>query len=138
MKLFQKTIVGGAADPLLFRYIIFRCKWFGIYLHHLMRSDHDRALHDHPWSFITILLSGQYKEHTPQGVTTHRRWSVLVRPCLWLHRLELERPMWTLVFVGRRSRRWGFMTEHGWCWWRTYNYQNNVCEEEILWTGGND
>jgi hypothetical protein len=138
VKLFQKTIIGRPADPLLIRYILFRCRWFGIYLHHLMRSDHDRALHDHPWNFISILLTGEYKEHTAQGVTHHRRGSILIRPAMWLHRFELEHPMWTLVFVGSRLRRWGFMTPLGWCWWRTYNYEQNVCEEEVLWTGGND
>jgi len=26
-----------------------------------MRSDDDRALHDHPWSFASVLIAGAYK-----------------------------------------------------------------------------
>ena len=31
------------------------------------------------------------------------------------HRLELhEGPVWSLVFMGRKVREWGFQTEDGW------------------------
>lgn len=33
-----------------------------IYLHHFIRSDHDRALHDHPWNFESLILWGGYYE----------------------------------------------------------------------------
>lgn len=33
-------------------------------LHHILRSDDDRALHDHPWWYIAIILSGGYWEVT--------------------------------------------------------------------------
>jgi hypothetical protein len=34
-----------------------------LYLHCFLRSDDDRALHDHPWNWATLLLRGEYKEH---------------------------------------------------------------------------
>lgn len=34
-----------------------------VYLHCFLRSDDDRALHDHPWSYVTVLLFGRYEEH---------------------------------------------------------------------------
>jgi hypothetical protein len=37
----------------------------GVKLHHILRSDDDRDLHDHPWSFLSIVLKGGYWEHTP-------------------------------------------------------------------------
>lgn len=41
-------------------------KLFNIYIHKFMRSDDDRALHDHPWAFnISILIWGTYIEHFP-------------------------------------------------------------------------
>jgi hypothetical protein len=38
---------------------------FGLsfYLHIFLRSDDDRALHDHPWDFWSILLVNGYREH---------------------------------------------------------------------------
>lgn len=35
----------------------------GVKLHHILRSDDDRDLHDHPWSFLSIILWGGYWEH---------------------------------------------------------------------------
>lgn len=124
--------------PLLTRYYLIETRWFAIYLHHLHASDEDRALHDHPWSFITILLSGGYFEHYEEpclvadsyhggwmrSTRVARRWrhrfSILRRPALWRHRLELVRPTWTLVLRSRRLREWGFVTDHGWLHWKEY------------------
>jgi hypothetical protein len=136
--LFEERLIGPERDPFMYRYILFRLPFLGVYLHHLMRSDYDRALHDHPWPFMTILLTGSYTEHTPQDTNVYRAGAILFRPALWLHRLSMERPMWTLVFVGRRVRRWGFMLPTGWCWWRKHNPELGICEEEILWTEGSD
>jgi hypothetical protein len=112
---------------LLTRYFLLRTPVFAVYLHHLHVSDEDRALHDHPWSFVTFLLSSGYYEWTPvgQGVgavvrTWRRRFSVLYRPATWQHRLELVKPTWTLVLRFRTVRDWGFITPDGWLDWRSY------------------
>lgn len=78
------------------------------------------VFHDHPWSFLTLILAGGYREHTPRGVTFHGPGELLHRPTPWLHRLELDRPAWTLVFVGPRKRRWGFQTVTGWVHWKDF------------------
>jgi hypothetical protein len=121
-----KQVIGGDCSetrgPLLVRYYILHTRWFGVYLHHLMRSDIERHQHDHPWPFVSILLTGSYVEHTPEGATRRKRGSVLFRPACWIHRLELKQPIWTLVLVGRTCRHWGFHTEHGWLHWREYKY----------------
>jgi hypothetical protein len=110
--------------PLLTRYYLIDTRWFALYLHHLQASDEDRALHDHPWSFVTVLLSGGYYEHVRIGIATVRQWrrrfSVLWRPAEWQHRLELVRPTWTLVLRLRRRREWGFITSRGWLHWKAY------------------
>lgn len=106
--------------PLLVRYYLVRCRWFGIFLHHLTRSDNARDLHDHPWAFVSLLLTGGYYEHTPAGRFWRRRWSLLYRPATWLHCLELERPIWTLVIRGREVRPWGFVTPRGWIGYQQY------------------
>lgn len=109
-----------AQGTLLVRYFLLHTKPFSVFLHHLMRSDEDRALHDHPWSFITILLSGGYWEHTTTERIWRRRFSVLYRPAEWQHRLELERPVWTLVIKFRSRREWGFIMPTGWQRWNEY------------------
>jgi hypothetical protein len=66
MKFFRKRIIHNfKGDPYLVRYTLFSCKWFGVFLHKIMRSDSDRDLHDHPWSFWTFLLAGRYTEDVP-------------------------------------------------------------------------
>lgn len=70
---------------------------FNIYYHVVLRSDDDRALHDHPWFSFSIVLEGGYYEHTIQAGGIHRKvWkgpgSMTFR---WTgsmaHRLELQR-----------------------------------------------
>lgn len=43
----------------------------GVKLHHILRSDDDRDLHDHPWSFLSIVLKGGYFEHRPAICNAH-------------------------------------------------------------------
>jgi hypothetical protein len=106
--------------PLLTRYFLFQTRCVGLYLHCLHSSDEDRALHDHPWSFVTFLFHRGYHEHTPSGRFWRRRFSVLWRPAEWQHRLEVSQPTWTLVLRLRRRREWGFWLPTGWLDWRAY------------------
>ena len=143
----EKVIIGPIDNPLLIRRILFRLPRLGFYLHKLCRSDYDRALHDHPWPFISIILHGSYIEVHDQTIDGnpvhewHGAGSILIRPAEWRHRFILnpdDGPTWTLVIVGRRQRKWGFFLPDGWCWWRKHNSDLGICEDEILWTGGSD
>lgn len=60
-------VIGENVDPYLLRWhLIPRNSFFNIYLHKFMRSDDNRALHDHPWAWnISLILRGQYIEHMP-------------------------------------------------------------------------
>lgn len=54
------------------------------------RSDDDRALHDHPWVNMSILLEGTYTEHTiAQGgvhhATVYREWGFHCDVIGWRH-----------------------------------------------------
>lgn len=146
MKLLRRVVVADDPErgPLLVRYILFRCAGWGVYLHHLLRSDRDRALHDHPWPFVSIVLSGGYYEMHDQTLDgeTRGEWRkpgcVLVRPAEWRHRVVLISPAWTLVIVGRRCRKWGFFLPGGWCWWRKFDPARGICEDRVLWTEGED
>ena len=95
---------------------------FNVYLHKFLKSD-DPIMHDHPWPYITTILSGGYKEHMPvmnnkndntyidiqkirypgyRGVysSTHKHWVEL---------LNNTSNTWTLfISFAKRSRIWGF------------------------------
>ena len=103
---------------------MFWCPWFGGRSHHILRSDADPHLHDHPWSFVSWLLSGPYVEETPEGTAYHKQWSLVHKRAADLHRIILYKPVWTLVFTGPKVRHWGYQTEAGWVPWREYPKQN--------------
>jgi hypothetical protein len=102
--------------------------WPSVYLHHFMRSDDDRALHDHPWAWASLLLHGAYIEHTIDAGGIHRRQlrnvgSLKVAGPRRAHRVELlgELTCWTLFVTGPRVRQWGFhCPDQGWIHFRRF------------------
>jgi hypothetical protein len=113
-------VIGGDEHPYLRRwYVIPRNPLLNIYVHQFLRSDDDRALHDHPWWFVSLIVRGSYLEVTEAGTNRRRAGSIAFRPAEWRHRVQLdsnswvsdgEFPCWTLIVTGRRRRMWGF-----WC-----------------------
>jgi hypothetical protein len=131
-------VVGGEDGqvPYLLRwYVIPRNRRLNIYVHKFLRDDDDRALHDHPWWFLSVVLRGGYVEHTESADyklmmqprtsifdvrSPFWRRSVGFRPATWRHRVVLpwagqrdedgRVPCWTLIVTGRKTRLWGF-----WC-----------------------
>ncbi len=94
----------------------------GLRLHQIFKSDIDRELHCHPWSFISFVLAGGYWEHLSDGSKTwHGPGSVLYRKAETLHRLELPSTAWTFVLRWRKTRSWGFMTSNGWIGWKEFD-----------------
>ena len=115
-------VVGSSKRPYMHRWwLIPRNPVFNVYLHHFLRSDDDRALHDHPWPSLSILLRGSYLEHTIQeGGIHHRRvrraGAIVLRGPRSAHRIELHHgACWTLFLTGPRLRNWGFhLPLRGW------------------------
>jgi hypothetical protein len=55
--------IGGVDNPYIRRWwIIPRNRVLNFYLHNFLRDDDDRAYHDHPWNFCSIILRGAYFE----------------------------------------------------------------------------
>ncbi len=124
-------IIGNPDDPYLRRWwVIPRNRWFNIYLHHFRHSDDDRAMHDHPWWNVSILLKGRYLEHTPEGSFDRGRGSVVFRRPAALHRIELKagETCWTLFITGPRVREWGFACPQGWRHWKEFTSPRNKGE----------
>lgn len=134
-------VVGGHDNPYLLRWwLIPRNPVFNIYLHKFLRDDDDRALHDHPWFWCSIMLRGQYVEHTIRAGGIHRamvrasgsvrmaspwrahRVALLPGWCdAWLDHPAAHAPCWTLFITGPRLRNWGFhCPERGWVPWQKF------------------
>lgn len=123
--------IGGEHDPYLRRWHLTpRGDGPAVYLHQFLRSDDDRALHDHPWASVSIILSGSYLEHVPGEDEPLLRTpgTVVERDATSAHRVELlrlrpgapELPVWTLFLVGPRVREWGFHCPQGWVRWQDF------------------
>lgn len=104
-------------------WVIPRNPFFNIYLHRISGDDDDRALHDHMYVNVSIILSGSYWEHLPGGVAIQRTGGqVIARRPSALHRLSLREDgiypiVWTLFITGPRVRTWGFQCPQGWRPW---------------------
>lgn len=109
----------------LIRYSLLTLPWFSIKLHHILTSDDD-CLHDHPWSFLSILLRGVYFEVSDRGMIRCARGSVLFRKASWRHRLIIYQPVWSLVITFKKTKEWGFYTKEGFVHHRSYD--SKMCE----------
>lgn len=143
-------IIGGVDDPYMLRwYVIPRNPLLNIYVHKFIRSDDDRALHDHPWWFVSLILRGGYIEisESPErrmtmlcrsAVTDWRspfwRRCIAFRPATYRHRVSLplengvEQPCLTLIVTGPKRRSWGF-----WCPVRAPHSGRRTGERFIHW-----
>lgn len=129
------VVIGGEADPYMLRWwLIPRTRFFNIYLHRFLRSDDDRALHDHPWWNVSLLLEGEYTEHTiaAGGVnqrTVRKAGEMKARGAKSAHRIEIHAgPCWTLFITGPKIRQWGFHCPNGWRHWREFTNPKNSGE----------
>lgn len=132
--LFKRYDIPDRRNPnklYLSRLRIIQTPWFGIYLHKIMLPD-SYDMHDHPWDFASLILWGGYLEYVNKNpekraqypvVETHNRriFSFARRKSDWSHRIAaIQKPTWTLVFVGKRKRVWGFYTMKGWVPYYSY------------------
>ena len=120
-------IIGPHHAPYLRRWwVIPRNRFFNIYLHQILADDDDRALHDHPWWNVSILLRGSYREIRKDSTKVRRAGSIVVRNAKTAHRLELPiqnggiRYCWSLFITGPVIREWGFHCPNGWRHWKEF------------------
>ncbi len=128
-------VIGRPEQPYLRRWwVIPRNRIFNIYLHQFLRSDDDRALHDHPWLNASILLRGEYTEHTIQrgGINmrkVYKAGAIKLRLAVAAHRVELHAgECWSLFITGPAIRSWGFHCPAGWRHWREFTAPHNSGE----------
>ena len=110
-----------------------------IRIHHIMRPDSDRHLHDHPWNARTIILRDWYKEHRicsyitggrfvtdSAGAVRHEftRERGYTGQLLFgqYHRISEVAPggVWTLFITWKKQGTWGFLVDGNKVPWREY------------------
>ena len=94
------------AEPFMIRYYLLfrkRPKWFpfNILLHKILKSDLG-DLHDHYWSYITIILKGGYWETNENGTFWRGPGYIGFRKASDRHSLKIPKgkPAWTLLLAG--------------------------------------
>lgn len=125
------------------RFVLARTPIGSIYLHHIVRSDRDRCLHDHPWNSLIVVLWGGYKEELPEGRVRRNPGSIRLMPAETKHRVVLWNqavigddgrlqvlgpiPAWTLCCVGKKVRSWGFWRKGSFIPWREFLAGDREC-----------
>ena len=94
------------AKPFMIRYYLLfrkRPRWFpfNIFLHKILKSDLG-DLHDHYWSYLTLVLKGGYWETTKKGRFWRSPGYIGLRKASDTHSLTIPegKVAWTLIFVG--------------------------------------
>jgi hypothetical protein len=123
----QPDFVIGEPAYLRRWWVVPRNEQQNVYLHEILRDDDDRALHDHPWANTSLLISGSYREITPEGAYLREPGALIEREATDIHRLELVGgvPAISLFFTGRKVREWGFHCPNGWVHWQDFTAGDN-------------
>jgi len=120
--------IDGEPKPYLVRYLLINNRFFSIYIHRFLRSDHDGP-HDHPFPFLSYIVDGGYTERqylyktkiieTYFNVKDRRRepGSLAFKSATDIHKVildkeftieEKEQAPLSVCFIGPRIREWGF------------------------------
>lgn len=117
-----KEPLGNPEEPYAFRWVL-NLGLFAIRVHKWICSDDDRALHDHPYWLLIIVLKGSYDDVTEEGREKLVRWSIRFRRAKHKHTVQLnESPTWTFLITGPPLRKWGFWVDGGKRWQKASNY----------------
>lgn len=110
---------------------LLKTPWFAVCLHWINGPDAEPELHDHPVSFLSVVLRGGYEEirklrHYSLNLDKYRHrvnwfnWIVAAQDDC--HKIVSVKPnTLTLCFMGPKRRDWGFHTNEGWIYWKDYN-----------------
>lgn len=122
----------------------------GVLLHRMDAPDPGLDLHDHPWTFISIVLKGSYIEERAdtrnapaiaafngeqRGIIVGRRRGSARRMRLdECHRITHlgSRTVWTLVLHGPRRRKWGFYLAEGYMGEQEYDETVRVDRRDLV------
>lgn len=133
-------VIGNEECPVMYRWTLSTAFGLKVVLHHFMPNGDDPEPHDHPRSFVTLILAGDYVDEAtyrdvpllnPDRTVNARinviecenmtRGMVRFRKAEHLHRtLVGPRGAWTFMVMGPERRRWGFVWRGEWMHWKQY------------------
>lgn len=119
------------ATEYILRLHLIKTPWFAICLHWLNKADPDPYLHDHPVSFLSLILRGGYTETRSgpwefDGISIYplprvNRWWNLIRSTTRHRIIHVEPSTVTLCFMGPKTQDWGFyVPRRGKVFWKDY------------------
>lgn len=129
------------------RWRLIQTPWFAVYIHRIFKADEDKHCHDHPWSFLSVILSGGYSAYWPlyesAVIACHKssRTGWLVRNVVTgsikyykstqPHRITrlINGPTTSLIFTGPRHREWGYDVDGEW----VHNKEYRLRKREGEW-----
>lgn len=129
--------IGPEDDPYMLRWwVIPRGVGPCVYLHKILRSDDDRAGHDHPWNNHTYVIEGGYDEviynpaapWRPIDTITRTPGDIVSRAATDTHRLIVPDGGYaiSLFVTGPKVRDWGFWCpSKRWVDWRDFTGGEN-------------
>ena len=127
------------------RFHLVMTPWFAVMLHWIHKPDQEPDTHDHPVTFLSIILRGGYtelrpisKEIVPANLVypaknenvwqaLRHNWFNFIKASESVHHriLSVKPNTLTLCFVGPKTREWGFHTKDGWIHYKEYNKKYN-------------
>lgn len=114
------ALITRDGQPYLLRHFILNTKWLNVYFHRFYAPDDGATgVHDHPWNNASFILHGGFIELFHDGTKKLRiPGNFAFRQALVMHRIDtlLAPPgeVYTLFFMGRRKRTWGFFKTQDW------------------------
>lgn len=137
MRLPAREVIGVPECPILHRWTLLKVAGCKLLLHHFLPESRDRDPHDHPCSFVTLVLRGGYVDISSAGRDRLRAGSVRRRRAEHRHvTIAGPRGAWTLVVMGPKRRPWGFWREGRWWPWRRYEqwFGHGFRCEDVDWS----
>lgn len=118
-----KRIIRDKSDHgvYLIRYYLIRTAVIELVIHHILRPDGEKRLHDHPWNWaFSLILVGSYLEergadNTRVSVKVFCPGQINLIRSATKHRIAdlLSEDVWTLFIHGPRVQSWSFGSEEG-------------------------
>lgn len=115
MKITWNQKLGKPECPYLHRWAIDFGRFGSVRLHHWVRSDDKRAMHDHPQDFWTLVLKGGYFDVFRVDPESMDRWELMKpfrlrkRYAEHIHYVDvMPGGCWTLLYFKPKRRNWGF------------------------------
>lgn len=100
---------------------VVKTPWWAICVHWINKPDAERWLHDHPVSFLSIILRGGYLEYRGNLHFNWRKHFNYIRSTDRHVITNVYPDTVTLCFMGPKTQEWGFyVPEKGKVFWKDY------------------